>query len=451
MTRALLKTAHQFLYEGKISRAYYAFKEASKVYGLEVVGLDMVRCLRRSYEQHCQGKRFLSVKPKIVVLLKGPVEIAALTAPDIRKHQPFELSLFYMSVDGARPVHQDACRFEDVLAPEKHVLPQLPVSDFCVYLGGGDAVDQESILQYLEFRTGIAALNNSGFMPCEYRPSSEVPGRVSVIIPTYKRPDNLRNAIESVLRQDYPDIELIVVSDNEAGSAYEMKTSKLLTELKSQYPASNIQYVAHSRNRNGAAARNTGLLRSSGEYVCFLDDDDEYLEGRISKSVAELSKSGARYGAVYCGYLGWNSPSDNPERYRPGNLITDILLLNYDKHYMHTDTITYRKRAIMRINGFDESFKRHQDLEINLRFFGFYDMGVVREVLVRLNPMPNRVDNRVYDDEMVNLKLKFFSRFKYLIENLEEEDRAMVYEQHRLEALEFMNDKAVVKGSFENL
>lgn len=77
---------------------------------------------------------------------------------------------------------------------------------------------------------------------------------VSVIIPTFGRPDTLVRAIRSVLSQTYPDVETIVVDDNEPGSA-----ERRATELQMRQFADNrrIRYIQHKHNRNGAAARNT--------------------------------------------------------------------------------------------------------------------------------------------------------------------------------------------------
>jgi hypothetical protein len=70
------------------------------------------------------------------------------------------------------------------------------------------------------------------------------------------------------------------------------------------------------------------------------------------------------------------------KRYIEGNLTLEILQLDYKKHYLHTNTATYKREAYVNLNGFDESYRRHQDLEFNLRFFEMYEMKAVRQALV---------------------------------------------------------------------
>ena len=94
---------------------------------------------------------------------------------------------------------------------------------------------------------------------------------VSVIIPTYKRSKSLNRAIDSVLSQTYPNIEIIVVDDNGKGSKYQLETEK---SLEKYIKTDKIKYIIHDVNRNGSAARNTGFKHSRGEYINFLDDDD---------------------------------------------------------------------------------------------------------------------------------------------------------------------------------
>ncbi len=77
---------------------------------------------------------------------------------------------------------------------------------------------------------------------------------VSVIIPTYQRPENLIRAIESVLTQTYKTIEIIVVDDNGKGTEWQLTTEKL---LKDYVVEGKIQYICHKESLNGSAARNT--------------------------------------------------------------------------------------------------------------------------------------------------------------------------------------------------
>ena len=112
---------------------------------------------------------------------------------------------------------------------------------------------------------------------------------LSVVIPTHNRPDELRDAARSVLDQDYAHLELVVVDD---GS--EKATADALDELVASDP--RVVVVRHDRPEGASAARNAGLAVARGELVGFCDDDDVWLPGAATASVARLLPS---IGVVY--------------------------------------------------------------------------------------------------------------------------------------------------------
>lgn len=118
---------------------------------------------------------------------------------------------------------------------------------------------------------------------------------VSVIIPSFKSDESLIIAINSVLNQTYQDIEVIVVDDNNPYSDARKITEKNMNRYMLD---ERVKYVKHEKNKNGAAARNTGIRLAQGEYLTFLDDDDVFMPLRIQKCVDELSTD-TNYSAVY--------------------------------------------------------------------------------------------------------------------------------------------------------
>lgn len=123
---------------------------------------------------------------------------------------------------------------------------------------------------------------------------SNIP-KVSVVIPTYKRPKYLKRALDSVLRQTYKNIEIIVVDDNNSDDEYRIETEKFMKKFND----SRIKYIKHERNKNGSAARNTGIKNSSGKYITFLDDDDEFADQRIEKLVQCMENLDESWVACY--------------------------------------------------------------------------------------------------------------------------------------------------------
>lgn len=102
---------------------------------------------------------------------------------------------------------------------------------------------------------------------------------VSVIMPTYNRPEGLKRAIRSVIEQSFQDFEIVVVND--AGRVVEEVIASFAGE-------SRITYIRHPRNKGLAAARNTGIRAARGKYLAYLDDDDCFYPDHLETLVTFL-------------------------------------------------------------------------------------------------------------------------------------------------------------------
>ena len=99
--------------------------------------------------------------------------------------------------------------------------------------------------------------------------------KTSVIIPTYNRPEDLKNCIRSILNQSVKPDEVIVIDDGN------LPEFPLLKECKD----TGIHCIFHKKNIPGlTASRNAGVKLSTGDIIFFLDDDVELLSGYIKKS-----------------------------------------------------------------------------------------------------------------------------------------------------------------------
>ena len=229
---------------------------------------------------------------------------------------------------------------------------------------------------------------------------------VSVVIPTYKNRGGLTKSVDSALAQDYKGlVEVIVVDDNDP-TCDDRKNTVALMQRYADNP--KVIYICHERNKNGAAARNTGIKTSKGDYIAFLDDDDLFLEGKLSKQVAFLD-SHIEFDAVYC--LARRGKYGCSQRVIEGNGTRDILMLESN---FFTPSLMFRREALEKINGFDESFRRHQDYELLLRFFTVgYKIGCVPEVLIEIGL--NLGENAPSGQKLEELKRYFFSKFNSFI------------------------------------
>jgi glycosyltransferase involved in cell wall biosynthesis len=198
---------------------------------------------------------------------------------------------------------------------------------------------------------------------------------VSVIIPTYNRSDHLRAAILSVLGQTYQDFEVIVVDDASTDD-----TADMVRNIRDP----RVRYVRHSTNRREAETRNTGVRSAIGEYIAFLDDDDEWLPQKLQREVELLEKSPAEVGGVYTGCLNVDRSSGRVRgRVVPtkrGNILEDMAV----KNWVGTpSTVLFRRECFARVGLFDESIAFGVDYDMWIRIAAAYRIEYISEPLVK--------------------------------------------------------------------
>lgn len=263
---------------------------------------------------------------------------------------------------------------------------------------------------------------------------------VSIIIPTYKRPTTLDRAIDSVLSQTYPNIEIIVVDDNNPDTE-----GRKLTEEKMAPYAENdrVIYIKHERNKNGSAARNTGARASKGEYIGFLDDDDVFLPRKIESQVGRLNSLSEDWGCCYNSYYTQKAGEKRVRvlEHREGDLYLEALKNNICVNA--GSNLLIRRKFYDMINGFDESFKRNQDHEFLVRLLKVCKIAYVKE--------PGLVysigtTNVTYDYEAV-IK-HYINAFKADIDQLPDKDKKDFYERiNKLRFLYLIQSKHDFKGA----
>ena len=271
---------------------------------------------------------------------------------------------------------------------------------------------------------------------------------VSVIITTFKGNDNLIRAINSVIKQSYTNVEIIVVDDNNPDSEGRKKTEELMENYLNN---DNIIYLKHEKNMNGAAARNTGIKKSKGKYISFLDDDDIYLSNKIEACV-EYLKNHKDLNGVYSSVIFMNNYSfySIQEAIDSKDYMKELML---NTNMLGTGSnIFVEKKCIDILNGFDEQFLRFQDVEFMLRFLEKFKIGYIPEVLIikdsgDINRRPN------YDKikKMVGL---FCGKFENEINSLSETEKKEFYDKMNTMLFNVAlqsNDKAYIKETKDNI
>jgi len=199
-------------------------------------------------------------------------------------------------------------------------------------------------------------------------------GRVTGVITTYKRrPEIVERAIQSMLAQTYPLCEVIVVDDNEDGSDW----AAGIKELCGRYD--EVRYVKQDGNRGACAARNLGTACAEGEYIGFLDDDDEWLPEKTEKQMEAFVSSDVPLGLVFCSGIQINERTGIRSPYYTGSepvAPSYVDLLGNDL-IGTTSNPLIRKAALESVGGFWEEQPSRQDYELWIRIAREYPvMGI---------------------------------------------------------------------------
>lgn len=198
---------------------------------------------------------------------------------------------------------------------------------------------------------------------------------VSVVIPTYDRPELLSRAMQSVVNQTYEHIELIIVDDCSPESLRETVVESIPSDIQ-------LSFLRHDHNQGHAAARNTGMEASEGEFIVFLDDDDEWLEEKIKKQVERFQETSERVGVVYTGIKQMNEDGSVNAVTTPAHSGDVTRQLLFDDFIGTGSMYMIRSDAYESVGGFDERFPAWVDWDYSLRLSLEYEFAAVTEPLV---------------------------------------------------------------------
>ena len=182
---------------------------------------------------------------------------------------------------------------------------------------------------------------------------------ISVVIPTHNRADVIARAIFSVQNQSYSDLQIVVVSDGSTDH-----TKEIVTELANG--DERIKYIEYFPACGGNHARNVGIQNSDGEYIAFLDDDDEWLQDKLAAQITKLEEN-PEAGMVYTGVNIIYENEDISYLSKPterGDLSKKILFGNC---ISTTSSVLIRKNILEDVGGFDEQLRALQDYDLWIR------------------------------------------------------------------------------------
>ena len=256
---------------------------------------------------------------------------------------------------------------------------------------------------------------------------------VSVIIPTYGRAaDIVLRAVESIRKQTYTDWELYVVDDNKEQNPYSEPIKRRLEGIKD----TRIHYLRMEKNSGACAARNKGIWESKGEYLAFLDDDDEWYPEKLEKQIPKFEDP--LVGFVYCGFFMFQEKKGKGKsswiQFTRGDVYTRLLKGNF---MGGTPGVIIRRSCFDKCGYFREDMPSSQDYEMWLRLAKAYQVDSVAEDLVKVHlheedSITKSLDRRIegyrkilcsYHDDIIKDKeihsFQLYNLGKFLILNRE--------------------------------
>ncbi len=193
---------------------------------------------------------------------------------------------------------------------------------------------------------------------------------VSIIIPTYNRAALVAEAVASVEAQTFRDFEILVVDDGSTDA-----TRKLLALRE------GVRVVGHSCRKGVAAARNLGAAAARGEWLAFLDSDDQWLPAKLARQMAYLDD---QPGLLLCQtdetWVRRGIRVNKPVSYR--KVAGRIFLPSLERCMVSPSAVVLHRRLFLDHGGFDENLPAAEDYDLWLRLTWRYEVGLVDEPLI---------------------------------------------------------------------
>jgi len=235
--------------------------------------------------------------------------------------------------------------------------------------------------------------------------------KISVVLPTFTRANLVSRAIKSVLAQSYEHFELIIVDDCSDDNT---------KEVVDCFTDPRILYLSQKNNSGASAARNTGIKAARGDYIAFLDSDDEWFPHKLEKQLAMFRGGSSKLGAVGSGrkILTRKARGYHIQEIIPGGEFGCIYRKLLTKHGPPgsscwpggTPAIMIRKECFEKIGLFDESLMASQEHDLYIRLAKHYHFDVVREPLVVVHM---DAEHRITTDVIAQIKGKQAFLTKY--------------------------------------
>lgn len=198
---------------------------------------------------------------------------------------------------------------------------------------------------------------------------SSQPPRFSIILATYNRAYCLAKAVDSVLKQDYPHYELLIVDDGSTDGTQDLLEERYAKELASQ----QIRYIPLACNQGVCAARNEALRQAANPWICYIDSDNFIKEHYLSTFVQAM-KANPKKRTFYADFIAEHSQVILSE-----NFDFQRLLIG---NYIDLGVFVHHRSAYSKLGGYDLNLRRLVDWDLIIRYTRKYKPIHIKEVVM---------------------------------------------------------------------
>lgn len=219
---------------------------------------------------------------------------------------------------------------------------------------------------------------------------------VSVIIPTYNRELVIKRAVNSVLNQTFKNFELIIIDDGSTDN-----TAKVLEDYKNKDDRVSVYY---QKNCGVSSARNLGLEKAMGQWIAFLDSDDEWLRDKLEKQLSFAMENPSI--PLIHGEEIWvrNGKRVNPKNKHQkfgGHIFEKCLPL-----CLISPSASFIKRELLlEYHGFDESYPVCEDYDLWLKITKDYEVGFIEKpILIKYGGHEDQLSRKYFAMDFLRVK-----------------------------------------------
>lgn len=235
---------------------------------------------------------------------------------------------------------------------------------------------------------------------------------ITVIIPVYNREKVIQKSINSVLKQSFSDIEVLIIDDGSSDN-----TLRIISDIKDK----RIRLISLKNNSGATVARNIGLKEAKGEYIAFQDSDDYWFPNKLEEQIKFLDSEDADLVACSMKTIDGEKMSMVENLSIHGSRVYKEDL--FPQNFISTQTIL-AKKEVFRHYKFDENISRYQDWDLVIRISEkykiFFDENIYVEQYIQTDSITKNMSksfdsiskivekNQVFLDSQLDKKAGMF-------------------------------------------